>query len=207
MAKRNPGEAPPTRAPRASKTAPRLAAKAATPLLVDPAAHEVDGHALVRAEQCVAVLQRRLIKPMGRGGPRGELTMTQYHALSFLAARGQASVSDLRDVLAVAQSTASVLVDKLAKLGLVEKTRDPRDHRVAAVVPLPKGLRMVQRYRKNAERNLLALTTVVGDAAVRELFAALELALVATAALEDPRVAVPATDTDDDDDDDALAAQ
>lgn len=207
MAKRNPGEAPPTRAPRSSKSSPRPTAKAATPLLVDPAAHEVDGHALVRAEQCVAVLQRRLIKPMGRGGPRGELTLTQYHALSFLAARGQASVSDLRDVLAVAQSTASVLVDKLAKLGLVEKTRDPRDHRVAAVVPLPKGLRMVQRYRKNAERNLLALTTVVGDAAVRELFAALELALVATAALEDPRVAVPATDTDDDDDDDALAAQ
>lgn len=207
MAKRNPGDPPSTKAPRPRKSAPAAVAAPGAPLLVDPAAHEVDGHALVRAEQCIAVLQRRLIKPMGRGGPRGELTLTQYHALSFLAARGQASVSDLRDVLAVAQSTASVLVDKLAKLGLVEKTRDPRDHRVAAVLPLPKGLRMVQRYRKNAERNLLALTTVVGDAAVRELFDALELALVATAALEDPRVSVPAPDTDDDDDDDALAAQ
>ncbi len=201
-------DTPPTR-----KAAPRAAPKADAQTVAHAplslgGPHDVDGHALVRAEQCIAVLQRRLMKPLGRGGPRGELTLTQYHALSFLAARGQASVSDLRDVLAVAQSTASVLVDKLSKLGLVERTRDARDHRVAAVVPLPKGLRMVQRYRKNAERNLLALTAAVGDEAVRAMFAGLESALVATAPLEDARVALPEAETDDDDDDDdALAAQ
>lgn len=173
-------------AAKAAREPPRL--RPALPLHVDPAAPHVDGEPLLRAEQCIALLQRRLIKPMSRGGPRGDLTLTQYHALSFLAARGQASVSELKDILGVAQSTTSVLVDKLARMGLVEKQRDHRDHRLACVVALPKGLRMVQRYRKNAERNLLALATVLGEQAVREVFVALERALVATAPLEDPRV-------------------
>lgn len=174
----------------------------AVPLQVDPSAPAVDGEPLLRAEQCIALLQRRLIKPMSRGGPRGDLTLTQYHALSFLAARGQASVSELKDILGVAQSTTSVLVDKLARLGLVEKQRDGRDHRLTCVVPLPKGLRMVQRYRKNAERNLLALAGLLGDDAVREVFVALERALVATAPLEDPRVLRALDDTNDGDTDD-----
>ncbi len=190
----------------APRPAPRIG-HASAPLHVDPDAPHVDGEALLRAEQCVALLQRRLIKPMSRGGPRSELTLTQYHALSFLAARGQASVSELKDILGCAQSTTSVLVDKLARMGLVEKLRDRRDHRLACVVPLPKGLRMVQRYRKNAERNLLALRHHLGEAAVREVFDALERALVATAPLENPRVAAPLTDDDNDDEDTREAAE
>lgn len=154
------------------------------PLHVDPDSIVVDGEALVRAEQCIALLQRRLIKPMSRGGPRGELTLTQYHAMSFLASRGQASVAELKEMLGFAQSTTSVLVEKLAKLGYVEKRRDRRDHRVACIVPLPKGLRMVQRFRKNAERNLALLAQRAGEGAVREVFDALERAAVATALLE-----------------------
>lgn len=154
------------------------------PLHVDPDSSTVDGEALVRAEQCIALLQRRLIKPMSRGGPRGELTLTQYHAMSFLASRGQASVAELKEMLGFAQSTTSVLVDKLQKLGFVEKQRDRRDHRVACIVPMPKGLRMVQRFRKNAEKNLDLLIERAGEDAVREVFDGLERAIVATSLLD-----------------------
>ena len=154
------------------------------PLRVDPDAPAVDMDALVRAEQVIALLQRRLIKPMSRGGPRAELTLTQYHALSFLAGRGQASVAEMTEMLGFAQSTTSVLVDKLQKLGLVEKQRDRKDHWIVRVVPLAKGLRMVQRYRKNAETNLSELRECAGEDAVRDLFSALERAAVATAMLE-----------------------
>lgn len=155
------------------------------PLHVDPSAPHVDGEALVRAEQCLALLQRRLLKPMSRGGPRSELTLTQYHALSFLASRGHASVAELKDMLGLAQSTTSVFVEKLCRLGYVEKRRDRRDHRVARVVPMPKGLRMVQRFRKNAERNLADLIDVAGEEAVIDVFDALERAVVTTAVLEE----------------------
>jgi len=130
------------------------------------------------------LLQRRLIKPMSRGGPRAELTLTQYHALSFLAARGEASVQELKNMLGFAQSTTSVLVEKLQKEGWVEKRRDRRDHRVVKVRPLPKGLRLVQRFRKNAETNLQRLVDAAGEEAVKDLFDALEKAAVATAMLE-----------------------
>ncbi len=160
----------------------------ATPLHVDPEGPQINGDLFVRAEQCVALLQRRLIKPMSRGGPRSELTLTQYHALSFLASRGKASVTELKDMLGFAQSTTSVLVEKLMRMGLVEKRRDRRDHRVAAVVPMPKGLRMVQRYRKNAERNLQILLEHLGEGAVRDVFESLERAVVATAPLENPHL-------------------
>ena len=158
------------------------------PLHVDAEGPQVNGELFVRAEQSVALLQRRLIKPMSRGGPRSELTLTQYHALSFLASRGKASVTELKDMLGFAQSTTSVLVEKLVRMGLVEKRRDRRDHRVACVVALPKGLRMVQRYRKNAERNLQILLEHLGEGAVRDVFDALERAVVATAPLENPAV-------------------
>jgi DNA-binding MarR family transcriptional regulator len=169
------------------------------PLHVDSDCIEVDGEALVRAEQCIALLQRRLIKPMSRGGPRSEPTLTQYHAMSFLASRGQASVVELKEMLGFAQSTTSVLVEKLSRLGYVEKRRDRRDHRVACIVPLPKGLRMVQRFRKNAERNLAVLMVRAGEGAVREVFDALERAVVATALLE----IVPLANGEHGDDDDA----
>ncbi len=159
-----------------------------SPLHVDAEGPQVNGELFVRAEQSVALLQRRLIKPMSRGGPRSELTLTQYHALSFLASRGKASVTELKDMLGFAQSTTSVLVEKLVRMGLVEKRRDRRDHRVACVVALPKGLRMVQRYRKNAERNLQILLEHLGEGAVRDVFDALERAVVATAPLENPAV-------------------
>lgn len=174
------------------------------PLHVDPDGPQINGEFFVRAEQCVALLQRRLIKPMSRGGPRSDLTLTQYHAMSFLASRGKASVTELKDMLGFAQSTTSVLVDKLVKLGLVEKRRDRRDHRVACVVPMPKGLRMVQRYRKNAERNLQCLMEHLGVEAVRDVFEALERAVIATAPLENPaiaRAAAAEADASDDLDD------
>lgn len=158
------------------------------PLHVDAEGPQINGELFVRAEQCVALLQRRLIKPMSRGGPRSELTLTQYHALSFLASRGKASVTELKDMLGFAQSTTSVLVEKLVRMGLVEKRRDRRDHRVACVVAMPKGLRMVQRYRKNTERNLLILLEHLGEGALRDVFEALERAVVATAPLENPAV-------------------
>lgn len=158
------------------------------PLHVDPDAPQIDGEPLVRAEQCIALLQRRLIKPMSRGGPRGELTLTQYHAMSFLASRGDASVAELKKMLGFAQSTTSVLVDKLQKQGYVDKYKDKRDNRVVKVVPLPKGLRMVQRFRKNAERNLEILRDSAGEEALRDVFDALERAVVATAILDDPEI-------------------
>jgi len=154
------------------------------PLPIDPHAPQVDGDHYLRAEQVIALLQRRLIKPMSRGGPRAELTLTQYHALSFLAARGEASVQELKNMLGFAQSTTSVLVEKLQKEGWVEKRRDRRDHRVVKVRPLPKGLRLVQRFRKNAETNLQRLVDAAGEEAVKDLFDALEKAAVATAMLE-----------------------
>jgi DNA-binding MarR family transcriptional regulator len=153
-------------------------------LHIDPTAPHIDGDAFVRAEQCIALLQRRLIKPTSRGGPGSEVSLTQYHALSLLAARGSASVSELKTLLGFAQSTTSALVQKLRKLGLVEKEKHRADHRVALVVPLPKGLRVVQQFRKNAEQNLSALAKSVGEQALRDLFVALEQAAVATAALE-----------------------
>ncbi len=154
------------------------------PLTIDPAWPALDGEAFVRAEQILALLQRRLIQPLSSGGPRSEPTLTQYHVLSFLATRGNATVSELTHVLGFAQSTTSALVDRLAKMGWVEKRRDSHDQRITRVLPLPKGLRVVQRYRKNAERSLIQLMEMAGPTAVRDLFDALSNASLACSILD-----------------------
>ncbi len=154
------------------------------PLTIDPNWPALDGEAFVRAEQMLALLQRRLIQPLSSGGPRSEPTLTQYHVLSFLATRGEATVSELTHVLGFAQSTTSALVDRLQKMGWIEKRRDLRDQRITRILPLPKGLRVVQRYRKNAEKSLIQLQEMAGPKAVRDLFDALSNASLASSILD-----------------------
>lgn len=155
-----------------------------TPLDVDDGAPQIDGHAYVRAEQGIALLQRRLLKPFSCAGTRIDLTLTQYHALSFLASRGSATVSEMKAALGFAQSTTSTLVGRLVQQGLIEKSRHRNDHRMACIIPLPKGLRLVQRFRKNTERNLQILMAHLGEQALSDLFEALECAAGKTAPLE-----------------------
>jgi len=92
---------------------------------------------------------------------RSGLAGAQLWALSEVAARPGLKVTELAQRLALHQSTASNLVNRLSALGLVAKTRVSEDQRVVRLRPTIKG----QRVLKQAPRPLVGVL----QQALREL--------------------------------------
>jgi DNA-binding MarR family transcriptional regulator len=91
----------------------------------------------------------------------GEVTLPQYRALVVLASRGPQRAVDLAAVLGVNPSSATRLVDRLVRSGLVRRSRERSDRRALRVTLSPTGRALVAevtpRRREEVERLLLAL--------------------------------------------------
>ena len=73
-----------------------------------------------------------------------ELSLLQGYALTHLFFKGPIKISELCEHMMVSLGAASQMVDRLEKLGMVERVADPEDRRVRKVVVLDKGKKFVQ---------------------------------------------------------------
>jgi DNA-binding MarR family transcriptional regulator len=78
----------------------------------------------------------------------------QLWALSVVARRPGLRVSDLAKAMAVHQSTASNLIDRLVELKMVTKSRSEQDQRVVHLLPTPEGAALVARAPQPLEGRL-----------------------------------------------------
>lgn len=74
----------------------------------------------------------------------------QLWALSVVAGRPGITVGELADALAVHQSTASNLLERLAQLGFIERRREASDQRVVSIHLTPAGHSAIQHAPKPA---------------------------------------------------------
>lgn len=72
----------------------------------------------------------------------------QLWALSATVEQPAITVSELAKALAIHQSTASNLVDKLVKQGLLRRQRNDEDQRVVHLYAEPKGIRLIKSAPK-----------------------------------------------------------
>ena len=82
------------------------------------------------------------------------LTGAQLWAMRVLAGHPH-STGELADALAVHQSSASVLVHRLVKRGLVRRTRDRSDRRIVRLSLTAEGATLVARAPEPAQGRLL----------------------------------------------------
>ena len=82
--------------------------------------------------------------------PKGEadLTVAQYVALRDICERGPFTMGELAGLLAVAESTASRMVDRLVDAELVSRGADPADRRRVIVQATLRGRRLLARARR-----------------------------------------------------------
>jgi MarR family transcriptional regulator, organic hydroperoxide resistance regulator len=78
-------------------------------------------------------------KEMNITGPQGMM-------LGMLNHYGEMKVSDLSEKLGLSNSTASGIIDRLEKQGLVERTRTSEDRRVVLVSVTPEYKRNIQEH-------------------------------------------------------------
>jgi DNA-binding MarR family transcriptional regulator len=99
-----------------------------------------------------------------------KLSAAQAGALFSLSAETATSVTSMAEAMGLAQSAASVLVQKLEQAGLVERTPDPSDRRAALLTLTARGAAARARAAERARR--------MNQAAVRG-FSADEQAVIA----------------------------
>lgn len=86
-----------------------------------------------------------------------DLTMGQFRALLHIRARQPLAVGQLGDLLAMPLGTASALVGRLARLGLVGRRENPADRRQTLVELAPAGEAMLERVETESIRRGQAL--------------------------------------------------
>lgn len=83
-----------------------------------------------------------------------DVTLSQLHALTWIAEHSPCSVGALAHGLKVTHPAAVRLVEKLARRSLVLKGTAPGDHRQAALRPTETGLRLARTARRERVRRL-----------------------------------------------------
>jgi DNA-binding MarR family transcriptional regulator len=81
-----------------------------------------------------------------------KLSAAQAGALFSLSAETATSVTSMAEAMGLAQSAASVLVQKLEQAGLVERTPDPSDRRAALLMLTARGAAVRARAAERARR-------------------------------------------------------
>jgi DNA-binding MarR family transcriptional regulator len=75
------------------------------------------------------------------------LSVPQFRALAFLDRSPGACLFHVADHLGVTRPTASVIVDRLVRRGLLARADDPRERRRIALTLTPKGTRLLDEAR------------------------------------------------------------
>jgi DNA-binding MarR family transcriptional regulator len=82
----------------------------------------------------------------------GELSFAQYHLLFALAERNELSAGELALAADLSPATVTQLLDSLAEMGLVERTRSERDRRVVTCTLTTPGRELITERRAHFEQ-------------------------------------------------------
>ncbi|WP_027717634.1 MarR family winged helix-turn-helix transcriptional regulator [Desulfovirgula thermocuniculi] len=101
------------------------------------------GVLLERLDAVFQQLFRRLHARLVRSLPEG-LTGSQFFALKLIFMRGRMTVSEMAEEHGVSLSAVTAMVDRLHRLGYVERQRDEADRRVVWLSLTPEGEELVR---------------------------------------------------------------
>ena len=133
------------------------------------------------------VVLARIARALDRQTRGDQLTRTQASALATIARRGPIRISEVAEIEGVHPTMLSRIIGKLEATGLLRRSADPADGRVAHVETTPAGTALHLRLR--AERTDLLnrqLAAMPQDQAARLLAALPALESLARQLVEEP---------------------
>jgi DNA-binding MarR family transcriptional regulator len=93
----------------------------------------------------------------------GSLSLVHLHVLTILEAGGPQSMSRLADALDVSVASATGIVDRIERRGLVERRPDPDDRRMVVVHLLDHGREIFQQLAQHRREGLTRLLARLTD--------------------------------------------
>ncbi|HEY3942055.1 MAG TPA: MarR family transcriptional regulator [Acidimicrobiales bacterium] len=103
-----------------------------------------------------------------------EVTLTQYRSLVVLASRGPQGVNALAEAVAVTPPTASRLVERLVRKGLVRRRADRHDRRQVRITLTEAGRHLVDLVTERRRQEIAALLTSIPAEVQRSMVAGLQ---------------------------------
>jgi len=87
----------------------------------------------------------------------GRISFPQLWSLGYLLHTGRSSMRTLARTMRTRESTTTGLVDRMARMGLVERKRSEKDRRVVYVDITAKGRRVLNEINRQREATIRAL--------------------------------------------------
>ena len=118
-----------------------------------------------------------LLRRLRRVDSESRLTGPRLSALSVVVFGGPITLSDLASAEQVSRPTMTRLVQALEREGLLQRTQDKDDARIARVAATPRGLRVMREGRERRVQMLASLLQALPAAelkAVRKAIVSLE---------------------------------
>lgn len=103
-----------------------------------------------------------------------DLTMSQMKALFFVRTSGPLTIGQLAETLGTRLASASALVDRLARAGLVVRSVDPTDRRRVRVELSPAGEKLLSGLDERAAARFRRILTRMSPKGLEALERALE---------------------------------
>jgi DNA-binding MarR family transcriptional regulator len=125
--------------------------------------------AVVTASRVLVAMAARSLADVGE-----EVTLTQYRSLVVLASRGPQGVAALAESVAVTPPTASRLVDRLIRKGLVRRRTDRQDRRQVRIGLTEAGRRLVDLVTERRRQEIAQLLMSIDPEVQRSMAAGLQ---------------------------------
>jgi DNA-binding MarR family transcriptional regulator len=118
----------------------------------EPSGGETILDAVMTASRVMVALAARSLADAGE-----EVTLTQYRSLVVLASRGPQLVAALAEAVAVTAPTASRLIDRLVRKGLVRRRADRHDRRQVRIALTDTGRGLVDLVTERRRHEIATL--------------------------------------------------
>lgn len=117
--------------------------------------HWGDSYSLIRQTHIFASITRDVLetKYLSQVSPFA-LTLSQFHLLKLISLNGNHQVGEVAEFLGISGPAATKNIDKLERLGLVERTPSTGDRRATLLSSSPAGRRLVERYESHKRNQL-----------------------------------------------------
>ena len=114
-----------------------------------------------RLADIVMFLQRGLVQHLSQELSHGQISFPQFFLLGHISSGGPLSMSTIAEKMSHTTAAATGLVDRLEKLGYVQRTHDVRDRRKVLVKITEKGKSLVGMIRQGFVTRLTHLTGIL----------------------------------------------
>lgn len=101
-------------------------------------------------------MHRKMRAKLSNKLSHGEITIPQFHILEYLHNKKESVMREIADYLFVTPPAVTGLVDKLVKIGLVQRGFSRSDRRIINISLTPKGKNVISKIKSQTNELLLS---------------------------------------------------